>query len=66
MNKEDINKMDATDFAAYIIYTVCDYAKANGYPVTDTVKTMGQNLVYITEKLNLDNWKGGGQSESEH
>lgn len=65
MSKEDINKMEESDLITYIICTICDYAKENGYSVTDTVKTMGENLIAITEISTFDNWKGGEQSESE-
>lgn len=59
MNSEDINKMEETDFITYILCTICDYAKVNNYHITDAVKTMGENLVALTEISNFDNWKGG-------
>ncbi len=59
MSKEEINALSETDFIAHVICTICDYAKENDYPVTDTVKTMGENLVALTEISTFDNWKGG-------
>ena len=56
---KQINNMSETDFIHYIVTTICDYAKANNYGVTDTVKTMGENLVCLTEIADFDNWKGG-------
>ena len=62
MSKEEINGLSEVDFINYIICTICDYAKHNNYQITDTVKTMGENLVAITEISVFDNWEG---SESE-
>lgn len=59
MSKDEINSLSETDFIAYIICTICDYAKANDYPITDTVKTMGENLVALTEISTFDDWEGG-------
>ena len=57
MNKEDINGLSEEDYILYIICTICDYAKHNNFQITDTVKTMGENLVAITEIATFDNWK---------
>ena len=57
MSKEEINGLSEVDFINYIICTICDYAKHNNYQITDTVKTMGENLVAITEIADFDNWK---------
>ena len=57
MSKEEINELSEVDFINYIICTICDYAKHNNYQITDTVKTMGENLVDITEIAVFDNWK---------
>ena len=57
MSKEEINGLSEVDFIKYIICTICDYAKHNNYQITDTVKTMGENLTSITEIANFDNWK---------
>ena len=62
MSKEEINGLSEVDFIAYIICTICDYAKHNKYQITDTVKTMGENLVAITEIADFDNWE---ESEAE-
>ena len=62
MSKEEINGLSEVDFINYIICTICDYAKHNNYQITDTVKTMGENLVAITEISVFDNWE---ESESE-
>ena len=57
MSKEEINGLSEVDFINYIICTICDYAKHNNYQITDTVKTMGENLVAITEIADFDNWQ---------
>lgn len=57
MTKEEINGLSDVDFIHYIICTICDYAKDNNYQITDMVKTMGYNLVDITEIANFDNWE---------
>ena len=57
MSKEEINGLSEVDFINYIICTICDYAKHNNYQITDTVKTMGENLVAITEIAVFDNWE---------
>ena len=62
MSKEEINGLSEVDFINYIICTICDYAKHNNYQITDTVKTMGENLVAITEITVFDNWE---ESDSE-
>ena len=62
MRKEEINELSEVDFINYIICTICDYAKHNNYQITDTVKTMGENLVAITEIALFDNWE---ESETE-
>ena len=59
MNKEGINALSEQEFITYIICTICDYAKANDYQITDTVKTVGENLVALTKISTFDNWKGG-------
>ena len=46
MSKEEINGLSEVDFINYIICTICDYAKHNNYQITDTVKTMGENLAF--------------------
>lgn len=58
MNKEEINNLAEEQFISYIVCTICDYAKSNNYPITDTVKTMGENLIALSEISNFDNWKG--------
>ena len=62
MSKEELYGLSEVDFINYIICTICDYAKHNNYQITDTVKTMGENLVAITEIAVFDNWE---ESESE-
>ena len=62
MSKEEINGLSEVDFINYIICTICDYAKHNNYQITDTVKTMGENLTAITEIADFDNWE---ESEAE-
>ena len=57
MSKEEINELSEVDFINYIIFAICDYAKHNNYQITDTVKTMGENLIAITEIANFDNWE---------
>ena len=57
MSKEEINGLSEVDFINYIIFAICDYAKHNNYQITDTVKTMGENLIAITEIANFDNWE---------
>lgn len=39
-----------------IISQICDYAVDNGMNPTDTVKTVGQNLLALCEISNFDNW----------
>ena len=63
MNKEEINGLSEVDFINYIICTICDYAKHNNYQITDTVKTMGENLVAITEIAVFDNWEESEANE---
>lgn len=58
MSKDEINALSETDFITHILCTICDYAKANNYLITDTVKTMGENLVAMAEISTFDNWKG--------
>ena len=59
MTSQEVLKLSETDFITHILSTICDYAKSNGYDVTDTVKTMGENLVCLTEIATFDNWKVG-------
>ena len=63
MSKEEINGLSEVDFINYIISTICDYAKHNNYQITDTVKTMGENLVAITEIAVFDNWEESEANE---
>lgn len=56
MRKEEINKLSEPDFITHIICTICDYAKENGYAITDTVRTMGENLIALTEISTFDKW----------
>lgn len=55
---KEINSLSETEFLTHIISEICDYAKANGYEITDSVKTIGKNIVAITEIVNFDNWEG--------
>lgn len=57
MRKREILKMQEHEFLQYIIGIICDYAKTNDYAITDTVKTMGENLIAITEIANFDSWE---------
>ena len=57
MNNNEVNKLNETAFISHIICVICDYAKANGYGITDIVGTMGENIVAITEISNFDNWE---------
>lgn len=57
MSEAEINKLSEPDFITHIICTICDYAKENGYEITDTVKTIGENLIALTEISTFDNWK---------
>lgn len=61
--KQDTNNLPASEFISYILCTICDYAKENNYQITDTVKTMGENLVALSEIATFDNWKGSGTDE---
>ena len=70
MNQEEINALSEEGFISYILCTICDYARNNGYQVTDTVKTMGESLAALTEIACFDNWgrnsgstAGNGQEE---
>lgn len=55
------SKLNEEDFITRIICEICDYAKANGYGITDTVKAIGESIVVravaVTEILNFDNWE---------
>ena len=55
----DFNRMEDAEFICKIICIICDYAVANEMPVTDTVRTMGENLEAICEISNFGGWKGG-------
>ena len=44
------------EFLSEIISQICDYAVDNGLNPTDTVKTLGNNLILITEISSFDNW----------
>lgn len=61
--EQEIALSKDADFMSRIISEICDYAKDNGYAITDTVKTIGDNLVAITEIANFDGWKGGASDE---
>ena len=61
MISKEILELSEEDFITHIVTTICDYAKLNGYEVTDTVKTMGENLVELTKICNLDSWKAGAK-----
>ena len=63
MSKEEINGLSEVDFINYIICVICDYAKHNNYQITDTVKTMGENLVAITEIAVFDSWEDSEVNE---
>ena len=56
---DEIHKLSESEFITFILSTICDYAKTNDYEITDTVKTMGENLVALTEICTFDNWKAG-------
>ena len=60
MSIQEINRMPQEDFMTYIVGTICDYAKANELLITDTVRTIGKNLVALTRISTFDNWKGDG------
>lgn len=45
------------DFMAEIIAQICDYAVDNNMPPTDTVKTIANNLLMLTEISDFDSWK---------
>ena len=57
MSREEVMKMSEADFINHIIAMICDYATINGYEVTDTVKTMCENLIAITEIASFDKWE---------
>ena len=51
-------------FLYEIISQICDYAVDNGLNPTDTVKTLGKNLILITEISSFDNWHRRTENES--
>lgn len=53
-----INKMSENEFITYIICTIADYAKANGYDENETMETMGGNLISISKVADFSEWKG--------
>lgn len=61
MQNDKTMKLSETEFMSHIVTTVCNWACLNGYEITDTVKTIGENLVALTEIATFDNWevKGG-------
>lgn len=60
---KEVLEMSEADFITHIVVTICDYAKANNYEITETIKTMGETLVALTEIGDFDNWKAGGVNE---
>ena len=59
--REEIYKLSEEDFLSYVVTLICDYAQTNDYGVTDSVKTIGDNLMALTEICCFDNWKVSGQ-----
>lgn len=53
-----INKMSENEFITYVICTIADYAKANGYDENETMETMGENLISISKVADFSEWKG--------
>lgn len=58
MNLEQLNYLKQDDFLSKIITIICDYAYYNKLPIDDTVNTIGENLISITEIATFKNWKG--------
>lgn len=50
--------MSENEFITYIICTIADYAKANGYDENETMETMGGNLISISKVADFSEWKG--------
>lgn len=45
------------EFLAAIITQICDYAVKNEMLSTETIKTVANNLLLLTEISNYDNWE---------
>lgn len=43
-----------------VISHICDYARDNDMRVTDTLKTVAENILAICEIADFDGWKKGG------
>ena len=55
---------DDLAFLGEIIAQICDYAVAKGMKPTDTVRTVANDILLLTEISNFDNWKPkGGDAE---
>lgn len=57
MTRKEVWELSAEEFFTHIITIICDYAKINGYEITDAVKTIGESLSEITEIATFDNWE---------
>lgn len=57
MTRKEVWELSAEEFFTHIITIICDYAKINGYEITDAVKTIGENLSEITKIATFDNWE---------
>lgn len=62
MTRKEVRELSAEDFFTHIITIICDYAKINGYEITDAVKTIGENLSEITKIATFDNWENNEKS----
>lgn len=52
---EILNDLSESNFMHYIVCTICNYAKENGYGVTKTAKTIGEGLVGLSGVCDFDN-----------
>ena len=46
-----------------VIFHICNYASNNDMNVTDTLKTVAENILAICEIANFDGWGKGGSDE---
>lgn len=46
-----------------VISHICNYASDNDMKVTDTLKTVAENILAICEIADFDGWKKGGEEK---
>ena len=46
-----------------VISHICNYASDNNMNITDTLKTVAENILAICEIANFDGWEKGGSDE---